>query len=650
MRKTLTRPNGRFSHIGLSAITILFGMQTLRTLLPLLLYVLRDRFGWTAIQVGLAALVIFLTTFLAAPVQRRLGPRRALRWVLGGLGLLRLAYQLWWGDPLIDLYLAGAATILFLWAIPLCLGYTRSGGPAETGMSALGLLLGLLLDTAVHGLYLTYDMSWHHDWITAAFILLLVLMQWNFLGELLAQPTANRSAANDTLFPLAFVLMGIGPFLFLQLVVLQNVARLTVLTGWPQALALGWILLSQLLGLVTAVLLYSLRHSRIWIVAVLFGLALLGSLLAGWPTGWLAALFLLAAHISSAGLLLFIFSGLGAGVGHAGLARTSIGYGLGIILMMLFTFVFYSSYDLRFPFPNIIFLPIAGLVVGLAGIGGARQLSHAQPAPAKPPWRLAFILLILLLPLYQFITRPEVTAVPPNGTPVRVMTYNLHNGFDPQGYLGMEAIAQVIESQKADVVALQEVSRGWAVNGSLDMLTWLSRRLGMAYVFDGTADPLWGNALLSRYPIVRSELVQLPTDDLPLKRGFIGATIDTSTTGADQPLDVIVTHLHHLPDGSAIRVMEVEAILDYWGGNGRTLIMGDLNAEPGSPEIERLRQAGLTDAADATGSSPAYTYPATAPNEHIDYIWLSPDLTATDFVIPPPPASDHLGVAVTIGP
>ena len=100
MRITLTRSNGRFAHIGLSALTMLFGMQTLRTLLPLLLYILRDRFGWSAIQVGLYALALFLTSFLAAFVRRLLGRERSLRWVLGGLGLLRLAYQVWcWTRP-----------------------------------------------------------------------------------------------------------------------------------------------------------------------------------------------------------------------------------------------------------------------------------------------------------------------------------------------------------------------------------------------------------------------------------------------------------------------------------------------------------------------------------------------------------------------
>lgn len=646
MRTTLVRPDGRFTHIGLSALTMLFGMQTLRTLLPLLLYILRDRFGWTPIQVGLYALAIFLTSFLAASVQRLLGRERALRWVLGGLGLLRLAYQVWWGDPLVDFFLVSAAAVLFLLTIPICLGHIRSGGPAMTGLSALGLLLGLALDTAVHGMYATYDMSWHEGWVTAGLVLFFVLCQWWLLGQLLALPAGDRSAANDTIFPLAFVVLAIGPFFFLQLVVLQNIARLTTLTGWSQPLAFGWVLLAQLLGLATAVYLYMVRARwQRWLAAAA-AVLLTASLVVGWPSGWWAAVLLLVGQVSSAALISFVFLGLGAGNGHIGLARITIGYGLGIVLLTIFTFIFYSSYDLSIPFPNTILLPVAGLAVGLAGWGAVRPLPGVKTAVTLPR-RLIFAVLLLLLPLYQYLTSTPTAAQTGSGAPVRIMTYNLHNGFDPTGHLGLEAIAQVIEAQQPDIIALQEVSRGWAMNGSLDMLYWLSQRLEMPYIFGPTADPIWGNALLSRYPILESELVSLPTDDLPLKRGFIWARVDV---GAGQPLDVIATHFHHPPDGSPIRVMEVQAILDYWRGNGRTILMGDLNAYPETPEMAQLRQAGLVEAITILSQEPVYTYPSTDPIEHIDYIWLTPDLAVSNLVIPSQPASDHLGIAVTIAP
>ncbi len=645
MKNTWGWRDGRFTQISLSALTMLFGMQTIRTLLPLLLSVMRDRIGWNAIQIGLLALVIFLTSFLADGLRRWLGRRPFMRLTVGGLGLLRLAYQVWQGDPLIDFYLVTAAAILFILALPAILGHIRSGGAAATGALALGLLLGLTVDTALHGLYGTYDMSWRSDWGTAVTIFFLVIAQWLLLGQTLAARADDRSAANDVSLRLAFVLLAVGPFLFLQLVVFQNAARLSALTGWAQPLVFGWALLAQLLGLGTAVLLYAFRHAKMWIGAAILGLFLFASLLVGWPQGWLAAVSLIVGQIAAAGLLILVMMGLGAGNGHAGLSRITIAYGSSAVLLVLLTFLFYAGYDIALPFPNTILPPIAALIIALAGLGAVRRLTDTQ-TPLSHPWQLGLAFLLLLLPLAQYVLREDVTAVPVPSGPIRVMTYNLHNGFDPDGHLGMEAIAQVIEAQNPDIVALQEVSRGWVVNGSLDMLAWLSQRLAMPYVYGPTSDPLWGNALLSRYPILESELVALPTDDLLLRRGFIWAKVDV---GDGQHLNVIATHYHHPGDGSAVRVMQSETIVDYWDSVSRTLIMGDLNAEPNAPEMQLLRQSGLADVLELSAVQPGFTYPATGPTKRIDYIWLSPDLVANQVVIPPEPASDHLGIAATIG-
>jgi len=637
--------NGRFIQINLSALTMLFGMQTLRALLPLLVFVIRDRIGWNAIQVGLLALAIFLTSFLAAGLRRLLGRTPFLGLVVGGLGLLRLAYQLWHGDPVVDFYLVAAAAILFILVCPACLGHIRSGGRETTGLLGLGMLLGLVLDTALVGLYHTYDMSWRQDWGTAVIILTLVLIQWALLSQLLAIRSDTRPTANDVSLKLALVLLAVGPFWFLQLLVFQNIARLTALTGWAQPLVFGWVLLAQLLGLATAVFLYAFRHAKIWIAAAILGLALFGSLLVGWPHGWLAAISLLVGQIAAAGLLILVFMGVGAGNGHTGLSRIAIANGFSAVLLALLAFLFYAGYDIPLPFANTVLLAAAALIMGLAGLGAARRLTDDKIHLAIL-WPMGLAFLLLALPLAQYLMTDAVTAVPGKGDPIRVMTYNLHNGFDPNGHLGMEAIAQVIAAQNPDIVALQEISRGWVVNGSLDMLVWLSQRLEMPYVYGPTSDPLWGNALLSRYPILDSELVALPTDDLLLRRGFIWAKVDV---GAGQPLNVIATHYHHPGDGSAVRVMQSEAIVEYWDGANRTLIMGDLNAEPDAPEMQLLRQAGFADALDLTAVQPGYTYPATGPTKRIDYIWLSPNLVASQVIIPADLASDHLGIAATIG-
>ena len=71
----------------------------------------------------------------------------------------------------------------------------------------------------------------------------------------------------------------------------------------------------------------------------------------------------------------------------------------------------------------------------------------------------------------------------------------------------------MIEEQQPDIVALQEVTRGWVIYGSFDMLVWLSQRLDMPYVYGPAADSVWGNAILSRYPMSGALTIPMPNNN-----------------------------------------------------------------------------------------------------------------------------------------
>jgi len=225
------------------------------------------------------------------------------------------------------------------------------------------------------------------------------------------------------------------------------------------------------------------------------------------------------------------------------------------------------------------------------------------------------------------------------------MNYNLHQGFDTDGFLGMEALAQTIERENPDVITFQEISRGWYIDGSFDMLPWLSQRLGVPYIFASEDDPAWGNAIFSRYPLTDYGEGVLPQDYGPMERGYLWAKIDL---GGGQELLVITTHLHSTEVDHDIHIHQVSTLLDFWDGRAGTVILGDLNSWPDSPEMELFRAAGLKDSFAELGRGEGYTWPAYAPYERIDYIWHTPDLTVTDFSIANSTASDHFGVAATL--
>jgi len=349
------------------------------------------------------------------------------------------------------------------------------------------------------------------------------------------------------------------------------------------------------------------------------------------------------------------------------LARVAAAWTAGMGLFILLVFGYYAAYDMVLPVDNRVLRFLAAGLLGLAGAVArwvGRPAAGAEPEPPGRERRAARAELVpvgvgvvlLLAPVLAWAAAPDPVPAPP-GRPgpagaVRVLSWNLHFGFDVRGWSDLEGVARSIEATGAEVVGLQEVSRGWYVNGSTDMLAWLQRRLRMPYArFAGASDAIWGNAVLSRYPIVATEVVRLPREGVPLARNALRAELDL---GAGRRLDVVVTHLHHIegPDGTRVRLAQLPRLLELVAGRPATVLVGDFNAEPASAEIALVRGAGLTDAflAGGGGQADEGTWPSDRPDRRIDYLWLSPDLAAAEFAATDGTASDHRGVAVTVRP
>ena len=627
--------------VALPAFAALLGLQLLRVLLNGLVFYLRDSLGAPTTTAGVYALLLFLTAFLAAPLARFVSPRRALVAIVGALAAVRLAEQ-FVGEPVADLALATAGTALFLLSIPFLL--SRSSGPRlRAGETfALGLLLGIAADTALKGASATLDLSWQSgplaDAVVVATVAALAWLIWR------AATTGDQRDDARRPFAASLPLLALGPLLFLELLLFQNVGQQTVLLDWAQPRALAWVCLANTLGIVAGVALIGWRRSAGLAPAALVGLILVLAV-SGERSGAVAAAAVLVGQVSLA--LLVTWIGIAWGHSPAGSGLGVIAVGLGMLLFVGLMFAYYAGYELAMPVGRSTLLMAGAAIVAAAGVYAARLPSGVR-TEARWEWTPArAAAALLLLPLGYSLAWDEPVAVAGHGLPVRVMAYNIHQGFDTSGRLDMEAIARVIEGEAVDIVALQEVSRGWAIDGAFDMLPWLSRRLDMPYVWGPAADSVWGNAVLSRYPIVSAETYPMPNNDrLRLDRAFTVAVVDV---GGGERLTVIATHLHHPRDGGAERVPQVQALLDYWDGAEKTVLLGDLNALPDEPEIELLRQAGLVDAFDAADAEPpGYTAPSEDPQRRIDYIWVSDDLGAGDFVTRESQASDHFAVAATI--
>ncbi len=638
-----------FTNVAVVALTVLFGMQTFRVLLPGLNWVLGNRMGWGAEELGAVGLVVFLTAFIAIPLLRLMSGYLIIVVTAGGLGLFRFLLQIWWGEPLFNLILAMLGTSLFAIFLSTYLETARRHRVNDVPHFAIGLLLGLTLDTTLYGVFGTYDIIWQTGWLPIFITLLLVLVQWIGLGGILegrANAAASASTAGNISKLRSFTWLAIGPFLFLELEIFQNIAKLATSTGWILPAAYGWTVFAHLAGLGAVVFFFSQIRRSIWPWASVSGIGLIIVLiLPYYQAAVLTATLLLVGQILLSILIAVIIIGVAGDSEKAAKTSILVPNGIGMILFLVLVFGYYAVYDISLPYSNTILEPVAAGIIVFCALGTSIAPQRKMPVSHRA-WAFSLATLILLIfPLLALITWRTPAAGTGEVLPVRIMTYNLHNGFNTDGYLGMEAIAQVIEKSEADIVALQEVSRGWVINGRLDMLTWLSQRLHMPYVFGPATGPLWGNAIMSRYPVTEYTYHELPPRDQPLLRSFIAATVNV---GNGTKLHIIATHLHHIEEDTDIRQLQAETILDFWDNTAHTVLLGDLNADPDDPEMEMLRQGGFSDAAVAAGVTPAYTSTSDNPERRIDYIWITSDLGVSSVLVPTSNASDHLPVIADI--
>jgi endonuclease/exonuclease/phosphatase family metal-dependent hydrolase len=235
-------------------------------------------------------------------------------------------------------------------------------------------------------------------------------------------------------------------------------------------------------------------------------------------------------------------------------------------------------------------------------------------------------------------------------TRVRVLSWNIWWRFGPWE-ARQPAILSTLRRIEADIVCLQEV---WATRADGTQAQWLADELGMHQVYatglslDDFEESL-GNAVLSRWPIVGSEVRRLPAPDgLDELRIVLRADID----GPRGALEVFTTHLNWRLDQSHVRQDQVRAMAEFVAETRRRrerppIVCGDFNAEPESDEIRMM--TGLTtlpigkqvffDAWRAAGDGgPGWTWsrenPFTVldpdPDRRIDYIFAGfPD--ETDF-------------------
>jgi endonuclease/exonuclease/phosphatase family metal-dependent hydrolase len=253
----------------------------------------------------------------------------------------------------------------------------------------------------------------------------------------------------------------------------------------------------------------------------------------------------------------------------------------------------------------------------------ARPASHPTPAPSATPADRGGTPAPSARPSESGSAAPSdptaTVCVPPTAPRrLSVLTFNIHSARARDGRVDLATIGREIAAWDADVVLLQEVDRGRAWTGRVDMPAVLAGRLGTSWTFGSNVrrSPTnqYGTAILSRYPILSSRNTLLPAPPGTQQRGLLRATIDVDGV----PLSVYDTHLEN--GSHAARLRQIRTIVPILRADPRPkLLGGDLNSVPGSPMLAAARTA-VTDTWPEVASDAGLTAPGGNPRVRIDYL------------------------------
>jgi endonuclease/exonuclease/phosphatase family metal-dependent hydrolase len=235
-----------------------------------------------------------------------------------------------------------------------------------------------------------------------------------------------------------------------------------------------------------------------------------------------------------------------------------------------------------------------------------------------------------------------------------VMTFNIYHGeqnYDP-GNSNLREVAKVINQYKPDFVALQEVdsmtnrSAGLNEGTPVNQVEKLAEMTGMHGYFGKAIDFSnggYGEGILSR------EKLSSKVHELPIPEGGEGRALIQVEYQLTNGETVIFagTHLCHQFDKN--RKAQSKAICQIYKHSDAAVILGgDFNFQPGTKPYKILAKY-FDDAAKIKGN-PENTIPFHAPEQRIDYIFLSKNANwmVKDVKVIRTDASDHMPVLVTL--
>jgi len=576
------------------------------------------------------------------------------------LVVLRLALQATQGSARFVVGLVAVALALAVLVVTAAVAARVSGRVVAAGVSG-----GLALSAALTLAWSTWDPVWRPGvvaWVTPVLL--------GGAAVLLARGLRRLPAA-----PAVRGLWLLGPFVGLAVMTVANPAFLASQTGLPLWVAGPLLLVPAVLVAVVLVLpVARTPRTPAWtdgLLVVVLGSASAGVFAAAtWPHdpgAWRTVLVCLSLLVLAVGAPLALARALTRPVhdqSAARLAGAAACAGLGVIVPLL---VYQLDYDVPLGVPNAVVPVLVAVLLSLmaararsraraserdaAGTDGTVELSTVG-APLRAQLVLVTLTCALLVVGTAVVLPSSGTGTPADERPpvadgtLQVLDWNLHYGVSTGPGVDLDEMVDVIAGSGAQLVTLQEVSRGWVMGGGSDMATYLEQRLGMHSAFVPAADRQFGNMILWDESLgdgTDIDPTALPYGAGPQRRSAVSVTLDVDGT----PLRVTSVHLQHRMGNIGTRLDQIAALLDAEPVVGARLVAGDLNAEPGWPEVALFEAAGLTSAVDEAGDPLSSTFPSDAPSSRIDWIFGA-GVSFSDVEVLDVRQSDHRPLVATV--
>ncbi|MCX7717057.1 MAG: endonuclease/exonuclease/phosphatase family protein [Candidatus Sumerlaeaceae bacterium] len=245
------------------------------------------------------------------------------------------------------------------------------------------------------------------------------------------------------------------------------------------------------------------------------------------------------------------------------------------------------------------------------------------------------------------------------GPMVRLLTYNIHHGRGLDRRYDLERIARVIEHERPDIVALQEVEKHRKRTRADNQPAWLAKRLGMHHVFarivdhryeEKHPDAYYGVAVLSRFPITAHHHFNLSYRAGIEPRGCLHAAVEVEGT----PLHVFCVHLGlrlRERDYQMARLLSDDIVGHERFGQGPRVLLGDFN-NWWPVASARLISQHFRNACLVTGRKRLRTYGSYFSLLCLDYVFTSADLRVVSCEVVSTRlariASDHRPLSCTV--